>query len=417
MAEEPFTSVETEPEAVVNSTVEAGFETEQTAIPEATTKEKISYGEVKRQKRQKEDKVTRKIVFFVVSALVIVGLVLGLTFWSYVQSGLKPLDTDNKQLVQVEIPSGSSNKEIGEILENDKVIKSGMVFHFYTKFNNLTDFQAGYYQMAPNMSLDDISQLLQSGGTAEPVDIADAKITIPEGYDISQIASSIEEATTKKIKAADVKALMNDDAFFQEMLGKYPQLLTSVSQAEGLRYRLEGYLFPATYDYYAATSTLKGLVEQMIAKSDAVLQSYYEQIQNQGYTVQEVLTLASLVEKEGVEDADRRKIAQVFLNRLAQQMPLQSDISILYALDTHKEFVTLEDLEVDSPYNLYKNQGYGPGPFNNPSENAIQAVLNPEPNDYLYFVADVETGQVYFTGTYEEHMELVEKYVDNKKNE
>ncbi len=97
-------------------------------------------------------------------------------------------------------------------------------------------------------------------------------------------------------------------------------------------------------------------------------------------------------------------------------MPLQSDISFLYALGEHKELVTYEDTQVDSPYNLYVHTGYGPGPFNNPSEAAIQAVLDPTPNNYYYFVADIHTQEVYFAETYEQHMQLVEQYVNNTSN-
>lgn len=367
----------------------------------------------KRAARKKEDKIVSKIVLIVISTLVVIGAILIFSVYSYVQSSLKPLDSDDSQLVQVEIPSGSSNKMIGEILEKKDIIKSGIVFNFYTKFNNQTNFQSGYYQMSPDMTLDDICKLLQDGGTAEPVDIADAKITIPEGYDVSQIASQIEKATDSGIKADDFKALMANEDFFNKMKEKFPQLLTSAGEAQGVRYRLEGYLFPATYDFYNKTSSIESLTEQMVAKTDSVLSGYYEEIQNHGYTVHQALTLASLVEKEGIENDDRRNIAQVFINRLNASMPLQSDISILYALDTHKETVTYEDLEVDSPYNLYKNKGYGPGPFNSPSEDSLQAVLNPTENNYLYFVADVSTGKVYFAETYEEHEELVEKYVNN----
>ena len=204
---------------------------------------------------------------------------------------------------------------------------------------------------------------------------------------------------------------MKDEQFFEEMLAKYPKLLESASQAQDVRYRLEGYLFPATYDYLKKMS-MKDLVEQMIAKSDAVMQNYYDAIAAKNMTVQQVLTLASLVEKEGVNENDRKNIAQVFYNRLAQNMPLQSDISVLYALNETKETVTIKDTQVESPYNLYLNNGYGPGPFNNPGEKAIQAVLSPIQNDYLYFVADVKTGQVYFAKTLEEHNDLVEKYVN-----
>lgn len=360
----------------------------------------------RRNLRKKEDKIVRKIILVIALTLLIIGGFLGFTVYRYVDSGLKPLDKSDDQLVQVEIPSGSSNKQIGEILEKDNIIKSGIVFNYYTKFKNLTGFQAGYYQLAPNMTLDEIGKQLQEGGTSEPTKVADGKIAIPEGYDIDQIAERVAKVTGKDKK--EFLDLVNDETFFNELHQKFPE----ASKAENTKYRLEGYLFPATYDYYTSTS-LKDLVIEMVNKTNTVMQNYYSAIKQKNLTVQEVLTLASLVEKEGVKENDRKNIAQVFFNRIKANMPLQSDISVLYALGEHKELVTYEDTAVDSPYNLYTNTGYGPGPFDNPSEEAIKAVLEPAENDYYYFVADTSTGNVYFAKTYEEHMELVEKYVNN----
>lgn len=359
--------------------------------------------------RKKEDKIVGKIILVIVITLLAIVGVFGFTTYKYVESGLKPLDNSDSQLVQVEIPSGSSNKQIGEILENDHVIKSGIVFNYYTKFKNLTGFQAGFYQMAPNMTLDEIGKLLQEGGTAEPKEVADGKITIPEGYDIDQIASRVAKITGKDKQ--EFLDLITDDAFLKELYQKFPELLESSSQAKDVKYHLEGYLFPATYDYYKDTS-LKDLVIQMVEKTDSVMQDYYATIKQQNHTVQEVLTLASLVEKEGVKENDRKNIARVFYNRIESDMPLQTDISVLYALGEHKETVSYADTAVDSPYNLYTNPGFGPGPFDSPSEESIKAVLSPADNDYYYFVADISTGNVYFAKTYEEHLELVEKYVN-----
>ncbi|MGL9756464.1 endolytic transglycosylase MltG [Enterococcus thailandicus] len=359
--------------------------------------------------RKKEDKIVGKIILVIVITLLAIVGVFGFTTYKYVESGLKPLDNSDSQLVQVEIPSGSSNKQIGEILENDHVIKSGIVFNYYTKFKNLTGFQAGFYQMAPNMTLDEIGKLLQEGGTAEPKEVADGKITIPEGYDIDQIASRVAKITGKDKQ--EFLDLIKDDAFLKELYQKFPELLESASQAKDVKYHLEGYLFPATYDYYKDTS-LKDLVIQMVEKTDSVMQDYYATIKQQNRTVQEVLTLASLVEKEGVKENDRKNIARVFYNRIESDMPLQTDISVLYALGEHKETVSYADTAVDSPYNLYTNPGFGPGPFDSPSEESIKAVLSPADNDYYYFVADISTGNVYFAKTYEEHLELVEKYVN-----
>ena len=251
---------------------------------------------------------------------------------------------------------------------------------------------------------------MQEGGTSEPTKVADGKSAIPEGYDIDQIAERVAKVTGKDKK--EFLDLVNDETFFNELYQKFPELLESASKAENTKYRLEGYLFPATYDYYTSTS-LKDLVIEMVNKTNTVMQNYYSAIKQKNLTVQEVLTLASLVEKEGVKENDRKNIAQVFFNRIKANMPLQSDISVLYALGEHKELVTYEDTAVDSPYNLYTNTGYGPGPFDNPSEKAIKAVLEPAENDYYYFVADTSTGNVYFAKTYEEHMELVQKYVNN----
>lgn len=364
--------------------------------------------------RKKEDRIVSRIVLIVASVLLLVIAIFGFTFYKYVNAGLQPLDQKDSKLVQVHIPEDSSNKKIANILEDSKVIKSGMVFNYYAKFKNLTDFQAGYYQMSPDMTLDEIGALLREGGTAEPTQLADGKVTIPEGFDIDKIGDAIEKNTN--FKKDQFIELMKDQAFFDTMKEKYPELLTSAAEAKDVRYRFEGYLFPATYDYYKEAK-LEDFVDQMIAKSNSVIEPFIPMVHAKGMTIQQVLTLASLVEKEGVKEEDRKKIAQVFFNRIAANMPLQSDISILYALGEHKELVTYKDLEVDSPYNLYKNTGYGPGPFDSPSEQAINAVLNPVPNNYLYFVADISTGNVYFAETYEQHQEYVEQYVNKTETE
>lgn len=366
---------------------------------------------LKRAERRKEDRVVRKIVYILTVGILIVAGILAISGYNYVSAGLKPLDKNDKKLVQVEVPSGSSNRQIGDILEEGEVIRDGMVFNFYTKFKNLTNFQAGYYQFSPNMTLDQISKELQQGGSAEPLDDA-SKLTVPEGYDVDKIASLVAKKTD--FKKEDFIKVMKDDKFFDQLKAQYPDLLTDAGNAKDVRYRLEGYLFPATYNVHKNRS-LEDLVTQMVDTTNQILTPYYSQIKEKGLNVQEVMTLASLVEKEGVTQSDRKKIAQVFFNRIEAQMPLQSDISILYALGEHKEVVTIKDTEVDSPYNLYTNTGFGPGPFDNPSQEAILAVLDPTENDYIYFVADISTGKVYYAKTYEEHMELVEKYVNKEK--
>ncbi|KFN91142.1 YceG family protein [Tetragenococcus muriaticus PMC-11-5] len=357
----------------------------------------------RKKRRKKEDRVVHKIVWVVVLAFIVVGAIFGVVTYNYVRSSIEPLSPNSEESIAVTIPNGSSNKMIGEILEQENVINSGMVFNYYMKFNNQDGFQAGEYVFSPSMSLNEIASSLQNGESA------DTRITIPEGYDVEQVASSISEQT--EFSQDEFLDLMEDEEFFNELEENYSELLGDAAEAEEVRYRLEGYLFPATYDYQSDMS-LEELVEQMVATTDSVLKGHYDEIEESDLDVQETLTVASLVEREGETEEDRKQIAQVFFNRTEAEMPLQTDISILYALGEHKEVVTYEDLEVDSPYNLYQNVGYGPGPFDNPSEDSIEAVLNPTDNDYYYFVADTSTGNVYYAETYEEHNELIDEYMD-----
>ncbi|MTD38438.1 endolytic transglycosylase MltG [Erwinia sp. CPCC 100877] len=411
ISEEPFVGSRS---SETQSDRSADHDQSNTGSRTTASRTQVTEGSQKKRNRKKEDRIVSRIVLIVASVLLLLIAIFGFTFYKYVDAGLQPLNAKDKKLVQVHIPADSPNKKIADILEESKVIKSGLVFNYYAKFKNLTDFQAGYYQMSPSMTLDEIGTLLRQGGTAEPTKLADSKVTIPEGFDIDKIGDAIEKNTEfKKDQFID---LMKNQEFFDSMKQKYPELLTSAAEAKDVRYRLEGYLFPATYDYYKDIK-LEDFVEQMITKSSSVMEQFIPMMHAKGMTVQQVLTLASLVEKEGIKEDDRKKIAQVFFNRIAANMPLQSDISILYALGEHKETVTYKDLEVDSPYNLYKNTGYGPGPFDSPSEQAISAVLNPTENNYLYFVADISTGNVYFAETYEQHQEYVEKYVNKQTEE
>ncbi len=357
--------------------------------------------------RKKEMSLVRKIVWIIVSVGTILALVVGFAGYKYVTEALQPLEPESTEIVEVEIPIGTSTKGITQILEDEKIIKNATIFNYYIKTQNVSDFQAGFYELSPSMKLDDIIAKLQEGGSSVP----DQKILIKEGDTAEEIATEIEAKTD--FTAAQFLELLNNPEFLASATAQFPDLLTEATQRTDTRYKLEGYLFPATYDYLLG-STLEEIVMQMLQKANDVIVPYKDQIAAKGYTIHQILTIASLVEKEGVTPEDRAKIASVFFNRLAIDMPIQSDISILYALNEHKELVTFEDLEIDSPYNLYKNTGMGPGPFDSPSEGAIQATLNPATTNYLYFVADTKTGIVYFAETYEQHLEYQSQYVDSE---
>ena len=276
------------------------------------------------------------------------------------------------------------------------------------------------------MDLEEICKLLKQGGTAEPEEPSLGKILVPEGYTIKQISEAVTKNTadddsSTPFTADDFLSVVQDGSFISKMVEKYPKLLANLPSADEATYQLEGYLFPATYSYYEDT-TMEDLVEQMISTMDSYMSSYYDTISEKGMTVNEVLTLASLVEKEGSTDDDRRNIASVFYNRLNANMALQSNIAILYAMGKLGKETTLSadasiDTSIDSPYNVYTNTGLMPGPVDSPSLSAIEATINPASTDYYYFVADVNTGAVYYSETYEEHEANVEKYVNSQLDE
>ena len=393
---------------------------------ETNTDLEKNVGTKRKRKRQKTDSLARRIALFLITAIIIALLATGFFVYRYVDSAVGALDSTSTEYVTVEIPEGSGNKYIGQILEKAGVIKSATVFNYYTKFKNYSNFQSGYYNLQASMDLEEICKLLKQGGTAEPEEPSLGKILVIEGYTIKQISEAVTKNTadddsSTPFTADDFLSVVQDESFISKMVEKYPKLLANLPSADEATYQLEGYLFPATYSYYEDT-TMEDLVEQMISTMDSYMSSYYDTISEKGMTVNEVLTLASLVEKEGSTDDDRRNIASVFYNRLNANMALQSNIAILYAMGKLGEETTLSedasiDTSIDSPYNVYTNTGLMPGPVDSPSLSAIEATVNPASTDYYYFVADVNTGTVYYAETYEDHEANVEKYVNSQLDE
>ncbi|HEM3495543.1 endolytic transglycosylase MltG [Streptococcus suis] len=381
-----------------------------------------------KQRRKKQDKAAKRIVSVIMSIIVVAVLVTGLTGYMWVKSSLEPVNTKATEAIQVEIPEGSSTLEIGKILVDNKLIKNATIFNYYSKIKSYNNFQSGFYNLKQNMSVDDIAKALQESGTPTAQKEAAGKILIVEGYTLTQIAQAITDNTKTEDKndktpftTEQFMATVTNQDFINRMVATYPKLFASLPAADsGVIYQLEGYLFPAVYEYSDET-TIEELVEQMIAAMDNRLQPYYETIAAKNLTVNEVLTLASLVEKEGSTDEDRRNIASVFFNRLNAAMPLQSNIAILYAQGKLGQETTLAedaaiDTSIESPYNIYWTPGLMPGPVDSPSLSAIEAVINANTTDYLYFVADVTTGNVYFTNNIDEHNQNVAKYVNAHLN-
>ena len=387
----------------------------QTDLPSRSRREGVKPAKKKKKSKAKGCLLT----FLVFLVLVAVGGYFG---YGYVQESLKPVDASSKDYVTVQIPEGSNVQEIGSTLEKSGLVKHGLIFSLYAKYKNYSDLKSGYYNLKKSMSTDELIQELQKGGTPEAQAPVLANLTIPEGYTLEQIAQTVGQlqGEFKEPLTADAfLAKTQDETFISQVVAKYPNLLGSLpTKDSGVRYRLEGYLFPATYTIKEST-TVESLIDEMLAAMDKAMSPYYATIKEKNLTVNELLSVASLVEKEGAKTEDRKKIASVFYNRLNLGMPLQSNIAILYAQGKLGQKISLADdagidTTIDSPYNVYTHLGLMPGPVDSPSLDAIEASVNQTKSEYLYFVANVEDGKVYFATTKEEHDQNVAEHINSK---
>ncbi len=326
----------------------------------------------KLMERQEEAKVIRKIVGLIILCFVILVAGTAIGGYLYVKSGLKPVDSKDSNPVKVEIPIGSGVTAIGNILEENGIVKNATIFKYYVKFNNESGFQAGTYNLTPAMTLNEIVNSLKTGKVMRK---AEFKITIPEGLQLDQIVKIIADKSSYKKEEIETK--LNDKKWLEQLKSEYPNLITDEILNENVKRPLEGYIYPATYPFYEKKPTLESILTKMIAQTDEVLAQYEESMTANQFTAHQLLTLASLIEEEATEKADRGKISSVFHNRLEKDMPLQTDPTVLYALGEHKDRTGYKDLKIDSPYNTYKVKGLPPGPIANAGLSSIEAALDP----------------------------------------
>ena len=392
--------------------------TEVDELPKRSRRESAKPAKKKKKSRLKGFLVTVLVLLILLGAGGFFGL-------RYAESALQPVDPSSKQYMTVQIPDGSNAQEIGSTLEKSGVIKNGLVFTLYVKYKNYNELKSGYYNLQKSMSVEDVIKELQKGGTPEPQEVTLASLTIPEGYTLEQIAQTVGQLQgnfKEPLTAEAFLAKVQDETFIAQEVAKYPNLLESLpAKDSGVRYRLEGYLFPATYTIKEST-TVESLIDEMLAAMDKNLSSHYATIKEKNLTVNELLTIASLVEKEGAKTEDRKLIAGVFYNRLNLGMPLQSNIAILYAEGKLGQNISLADdaaidTSIDSPYNDYTKVGLMPGPVDSPSLDAIESSINQTKSDYLYFVANVQDGKVYYATTLEEHDRNVQEHINSKLNQ
>ncbi len=331
-----------------------------------------------------------KIIRFL-AVLIILALLGGYWGLTYLQSQLP----QEAQLIN--IPAGSTPQKIADILTEKKVIVTPWQFRIKVKLMNAEHkLQAGLYSFS---AADDIGIIIEKLAEGKVAVYDDIRVTIPEGRKITVIAELLESKNVIS-SAEDFLEAVN------EYLPDYPYL----PQSQGkMLFRLEGYLFPDTYDFFLQSEP-KAVIDKLIKRFDQQIYKLYEESNYQGkLSFHELLTLASIVEKEAVLGEERATIAGVFYNRLKINQALESCATVQYVLKEHKEVLLFEDLKIESPFNTYKYASLPPGPISSVGQASFKAVLEPEKHDYLYFHA-IGGGKHHFSKTFAEHQASIAKH-------
>lgn len=342
----------------------------------------------------------KKIIICVV-AIILLITIIGL-IW-YVASISKVSRKDDE--IEVTIPLGSGTNKIAEILKENKLIKGKMAFKLYVKLNKVTNFQAGKYYLKQNMNVKEITQMLQTGIMHDPNQLS---ITYIEGKNMRWLAKKIEETTNNSQES--VMQVLEDENYINSLIDKYWFLTDEIKQDE-IYYPLEGYLFPDTYAIKNKDVTVEEIFEKMLDKMEDVLEEYKSEIEKSKYSVHQILTIASIIETESMNSEGRKDVSSVIYNRLNRGMAIQSDVTTYYAVKVDMGERDLYQKELDT-YNAYNTRGPNMegklpiGPVASVSKSSIEAALEPNNTDYIFFVAD-KNGKLYFTKTASEHNRII----------
>jgi len=341
----------------------------------------------------------KKIILIIIVVLVVIVIGGGLYFWNQISWSVSDSETETI----FTIVEGEGVKEIGANLKKEGLIRSPFWFETYVFLDgSQSQFLAGNYILRENMNTREVVATLTSGqGTSEQV------ITIIEGWNISEIAEYLEEqglvpnreSFVAIASVSDSRTIIADKAY---------SFLNDKPAGQGL----EGYLFPDTYRIFEDAEAAD-IIERMLDNFGIKFTDQMEQDSAAGnMSIYEIVTLASIIEKEVSKDEDRKIVAGIFYNRLNNNIGMQSDATVNYVTKGDRPQPTAEDLEADSPYNTYKYRGLPPGPISNPSLSSLMAAIYPESTDYYYFLNRInEDGSTVFSKTYEEHLENKRKYL------
>ena len=311
----------------------------------------------------------------------------------------------NEELKDIEIKAGNSYLTIAPILKENKLIKSELFYKLYIKIFEPKSLEACHYKLSESMNVKALVAELEKGCQSNPNAF---NITFKEGLNMRSIAKTIVANTNNS--EDDVFDLLSDTSYLDEIINQYWFLTNDIKNSK-IYYPLEGYLFPNTYQFANKDVSVKDIFEVMLKQTDKKLTAYKEKIENQEYTVHQLLTLASIVELEAANSNDRAGVAGVFYNRLNDNWALGSDVTTYYAIKIEMSERDLYQSELDD-YNAYNTRnalmsGKLPvSPICNPGIESIGAVIEPKDHEYYYFVAD-KNKKTYFSKTGSQHDAII----------
>ena len=338
-------------------------------------------------------------------AIIAIGVVIiSLVSWYFMSIGKV---SKNNEEIKIEIPLGTGNSQIAKILKDNELIKNKLAFKIFIKINKVNNFQAGTYYLKKSMNMKEITDMLQTGIMYDPNQL---DLTYLEGKNCRWLAKTIAEHTNNS--EDDVYRVLEDETYINSLIEKYWFIDDSIKN-QNIYYPLEGYLFPDTYSLKNKDTSVEEIIEKMLDRMEDVLDEYKTELENSKYSVHEILTIASIIEMEAMNSADRSNVASVIYNRLNKNMAIQSDVTTYYAFKIDMGERDLYQKEIDT-YNAYNTRGPNMegrlpiGPISSVSKKSIEAAIKPNNTDFLFFVADKD-GNLYFSKTNLEHNRIIEE--------
>ena len=305
---------------------------------------------------------------------------------------------DNKKnpniVADVKIEKGDSIWDIGKKLKNKKIIKNqlGFVFEVYTK-GKQKKLKAGEYLISSNLNISEIIRIISNGNTI--AENNQKKITFPEGWSDKQMA---ERLSNNGFSGDEFLKLANNPKYFLKKHNNY-DFLKEIPDGKNL----EGFLFPDTY-LFANKSDAETIIEKMLNNfSQKLSEDLRKEIERQNKTIYEIITMASILEKEVKSSNDKKIVSGIFWKRMKNGQAFQSCATLAYILGENKKQYSYKDTKIESPYNTYLYPGLPPGPISNPGLDSILAAIYPIKTDYNYFLNNPETGKTVFSKTLTEH--------------